>query len=602
MSQKPLSVPGSPWLNVSSACSRFRHVFLVSIDWTAAIAVVCLGAMIEMGEAHGQSITIANAGFETPSMGTGGGAYTYARFGGLTIADQGGSGWSFSQWGTGFAANGSAFNVVGAFGNQAAFLQNEPGKDRPRIWQDIAGFQRGVGYQLSFYGEYRNALGAGNPLQVRIGEEILQIGGETVFTPPTGTSFSLLTSNPFTAASGTVTLSFEGVFTGAEDRTSFIDNVAISQWVQPGSYWAPGSGAGGSGTWNVANTVWSSAADGNTGKASWTEYSQANVAHFGGAAGTVAVSGTVSVNQLTFDKSGYVISGGAGNAILLNGYNPVVELASNVRGTISAPLQGTAGLNVTGTGTRGTLTLGGSNSYTGGTTVTNALLSLSGTVQGNVSLATSAALGGSGRVNGTVSGAGSVNPGNSPGILTVESVNPSEGLDFTLEFSGTAPNYGNASSSVNDVLRLTGSTPFTTGLTSANTKTLFLNFTKEQLALGTVLEGGFFTNLATDFTSLLNNQTSDNAGFQVYVLGDGDGTDNSLNGVGYYNWRNASMFGWNQSLFMSTVPRTADFGSGNVDGQVMLLTVAVPEPSTYAMALAGIACGGLSIWRRRKRA
>ena len=28
----------------------------------------------------------------------------------------------------------------------------------------------------------------------------------------------------------------------------------------------------------------------------------------------------------------------------------------------------------------------------------------------------------------------------------------------------------------------------------------------------------------------------------------------------------------------------------------------VPEPSTYAMALAGLACGGFSMWRRRKRA
>lgn len=28
----------------------------------------------------------------------------------------------------------------------------------------------------------------------------------------------------------------------------------------------------------------------------------------------------------------------------------------------------------------------------------------------------------------------------------------------------------------------------------------------------------------------------------------------------------------------------------------------VPEPSTYAMALAGLACGGYSMWRRRKRA
>lgn len=29
--------------------------------------------------------------------------------------------------------------------------------------------------------------------------------------------------------------------------------------------------------------------------------------------------------------------------------------------------------------------------------------------------------------------------------------------------------------------------------------------------------------------------------------------------------------------------------------------MAVPEPSTYAMALAGLACGGFSMWRRRKR-
>ena len=28
----------------------------------------------------------------------------------------------------------------------------------------------------------------------------------------------------------------------------------------------------------------------------------------------------------------------------------------------------------------------------------------------------------------------------------------------------------------------------------------------------------------------------------------------------------------------------------------------VPEPATYAMALAGLACGGFSMWRRRKRA
>jgi hypothetical protein len=36
--------------------------------------------------------------------------------------------------------------------------------------------------------------------------------------------------------------------------------------------------------------------------------------------------------------------------------------------------------------------------------------------------------------------------------------------------------------------------------------------------------------------------------------------------------------------------------------QFSLGAVAVPEPSTYAMALAGLACGGYSLFRRRKRA
>jgi hypothetical protein len=32
----------------------------------------------------------------------------------------------------------------------------------------------------------------------------------------------------------------------------------------------------------------------------------------------------------------------------------------------------------------------------------------------------------------------------------------------------------------------------------------------------------------------------------------------------------------------------------------MEMQVAVPEPSTYAMALAGLACGGSSLFRRRR--
>ena len=282
------------------------------------------------------------------------------------------------------------------------------------------------------------------------------------------------------------------------------------------------------------------------------------------------------------------------------GSSPAIQLSSGVAATINTNLVASGPLAVTGTGTRGTATLGGVITASDGVQVTGANLKLAGTVQGDVSVAATAALGGTGRINGTIGGAGTVAPGNSPGILTADSVDPWSGLDFAFEFSGTAPNYANASASVNDVLRLTGTTPFISALTSANTKTLFLNFTEQQLAVGTILQGGFFTDADGDFLSLINNATWDNAGFTVYVLGDGNGTDNRLNGQGYYNWRNPAMFGWTQSLFASTEVVNANFTGGTETGRVLQLVVGVPEPSTYAMALAGLACGGFSMWRRRK--
>ncbi|MFM7034901.1 MAG: LamG-like jellyroll fold domain-containing protein, partial [Planctomycetia bacterium] len=249
------------------------------------------------------------------------------------------------------------------------------------------------------------------------------------------------------------------------------------------AYWAPGAGAGGTDTWSGSQgtTFWAPNSDGSGTKQPWNNGLASSVAVFGGTPGTVTTSGTVQSNQLSFTTSGYTVAGGSGSRIDFIGSNPAIQLASGVTTTISANLGGGGPLAITGTGSRGTATLGGTVTTTGGVTVTNALLSLSGTVQGNVSLAASAALGGTGRINGTVSGAGTVAPGNSPGILTATSINPSGGMDFTFEFSGTAPNYASGTASINDVLRLTGTTPFGAALTSANTKTLFLNMTKAEL-------------------------------------------------------------------------------------------------------------------------
>jgi hypothetical protein len=92
-------------------------------------------------------------------------------------------------------------------------------------------------------------------------------------------------------------------------------------------------------------------------------------------------------------------------------------------------------------------------------------------------------------------------------------------------------------------------------------------------------------------------------------------TSSALTGVGTfdgfrftYNLVNAS----NQSMSLGsqyvdiynpTPPIMLAYQAGLPQDLGPFLTlVAVPEPSTYAMALAGLACGGYSMFRRRKRA
>ncbi|MBX9579632.1 MAG: PEP-CTERM sorting domain-containing protein, partial [Gemmataceae bacterium] len=152
---------------------------------------------------------VLNPGFETPDPG---GGYQYGPAG----AD-----WTFIDGG-GIAANGSAFNVAGAAGNQAAFLQG-PGSAS----QDASGFDAGT-YTLSFLAEGRNALEGSNAVAVTLDGTPLLFGGAGTITPPAGSAFVLYTSDPFTVAAGTHTLTFTGQNVDqrvGNDKMSFIDEV-----------------------------------------------------------------------------------------------------------------------------------------------------------------------------------------------------------------------------------------------------------------------------------------------------------------------------------------------------------------------------------------
>lgn len=200
-----------------------------------------------------------------------------------------------------------------------------------------------------------------------------------------------------------------------------------------------------------------------------------------------------------------------------------------------------------------------------------------------------------GTIDGTgsvksVGGVGLVSPGNSPGVLTTESVDAASGIDFSFEFTGTgAPTYNAPAASVNDVLRLTAGVPFSGTIDGDNVVNLFL--ARTSIVENDVFQGGFFTT--TDQSSALSG-----AARSAWVLGDGNGTDAFLNGQGYYsltNFNATTSASW--SLLFSSVATSADFGSGPVNGFVTQVTV-VPEPGSLALTACGIALAG---WAARRR-
>ena len=73
------------------------------------------------------------------------------------------------------------------------------------------------------------------------------------------------------------------------------------------------------------------------------------------------------------------------------------------------------------------------------------------------------------------------------------------------------------------------------------------------------------------------------------------------------NWLNEYFGSTFYSAALNVAPATVFWNSGSypiTDGNSWQIgsVQAVPEPSTYCMALAGLACGGYSMFRRRKQA
>lgn len=127
---------------------------------------------------------------------------------------------------------------------------------------------------------------------------------------------------------------------------------------------------GGSGTWDTNTTAnwWDGALN-----VVWPALGgNDDDAIFADTAGTVTIAaGGVTADDLTFNTSGYILSGGT---LTLNGASSVLTTGAGVTATINSVINpGATGFSKAGAGT---LVLGGANTYTGPTAVTEGILRL----------------------------------------------------------------------------------------------------------------------------------------------------------------------------------------------------------------------------------
>lgn len=187
----------------------------ISMKLLSKIAIALAASVLSAAAFAAPINEVENAGFEVPNQF---GGYKY-------LTGNSDYGWSFLK-GSGVASNdGGGFNVTGASGNQAGFLQGNGSSFFQNF--DFEGAQ----VSISFLAESRPS--GGNPISVMIDNQVLSFGGFTLFTPSSSTSFTSYTSELISLTSGVHSLAFSGVGIAGLDITSFIDGVTINAVPEP---------------------------------------------------------------------------------------------------------------------------------------------------------------------------------------------------------------------------------------------------------------------------------------------------------------------------------------------------------------------------------
>ena len=220
--------------------------------------------------------------------------------------------------------------------------------------------------------------------------------------------------------------------------------------------------------------------------------------------------------------------------------------------TLSSVISGTGAVYQLGSGTT---ILTGNNTYKGATYVNAGTLLVNGNqsaASNAVSVAAGAAIGGAGSIGGAVTVKGILSPGNSPGVLTTASLILGGSSTSLFEINGLTrgTQYDGVNINAESGLTYGGALSLSFGNGSA-----FANSTTFDLFNFTGTPSGNFTSVTS-------------TGFYAGTWALESGT-----------W---ALESGGQTL--SFTPSTGD------------LVVSVPEPSTCAMALAALACGGYTMF------
>jgi autotransporter-associated beta strand protein len=388
-------------------------------------------------------------------------------------------------------------------------------------------------------------------------------GSSTVANPFSLSGGTLHTTDGYNTYSGRITLASGASTISAQYEDTITlsgglagsGNVLFTQSGGTGSYAAPTYVLTGTGAHTGTVRVSGSSGGGAT------KLQLANVNALQGATLDMATGDTGAVEFTVAGNNTYNVGGLAGSRNLAFGSNALSIGSNGQSTTYSGTLSGSGLFTKVGSGT---LTLSGSNSYSGGTTVSAGTLQVDGSIAGPLAVAAAGTLSGSGSVGGNATIAGIHSPGNSPGAQTFNA-NLTYDAGAVVNWELIANTTGSAGTNY-DQIAVGGNLSF------AGSTTLALAFG------GTVVWADPFWGV--------------NRSWMVYDLSTGavTGISNLVLGGSLLD-----------SLGNSLSPTGRGYFTTSVSGQdVMLNFVAVPEPSTWAMALAGLACGGWMMRGRRR--